>query len=390
MKKELTRVFFHHGENSAVGWYRVVQPMRAVTKNKLARVVTLDFEPGREVADIPVDSLENIIQWSDVAVFSRLGNPRALSAPGAIKQTYHIPVLMELDDLPMEMNDDSWAFSQYRSDNPMGGTDAAYWAIKQMELSDGIIVTNDYLRMRIEKLVPKKRVHVIPNCVDTKLFKNKKSDIITIGWQGGSNHVRDLELIREPILKILKEFPNVRFQTFGHQPAWTIGVKGCKHQTWVHFDKYYKTLGDLGLSIGVAPLVDNAFNRCKSNLRWLEYSALGIPTVASRVGPYQCIRDNVTGYYANDPHEWYTKLRTLIQRQALRKRIGDNAHRTVKRSFNPDIWAAYYAKLFRFYAAQFARTARASGIKPVRQLSTREAFQGRTDPRPEESTPFPV
>ena len=37
---------------------------------------------------------------------------------------------------------------------------------------------------------------------------------------------------------------------------------------------------------GLAPLEDTPFNRAKSDLKFLEYSALGLPTVASRVTPY--------------------------------------------------------------------------------------------------------
>jgi hypothetical protein len=39
--------------------------------------------------------------------------------------------------------------------------------------------------------------------------------------------------------------------------------------------------------IGIAPIADNTFNDSKSELKWLEYTALGVPTVASDVGPYK-------------------------------------------------------------------------------------------------------
>lgn len=376
-RSELLRIFAHHAQNSAVGWYRIIQPTRAITKQKLARVVTIDFRPGEPLTTIKTDELDRVIQWADVALFSQLDNPVSLATAGSIKMTYNIPLLMELDDLPMELNDDSWAFSQYRQDNPMGGADASYWALKQMQLSDGIIVTNEYLKMRVEKLLidrPSKRVWVMPNTVDVGLFKNRPNKTITIGWQGGSNHVRDLELVRPAILRILKENPLVRFQTFGYQPAWTVGARGCKHERWVTFDKYYKTLGNLGLTIGIAPLVDNAFDRCKSNLRWLEYSALGIPTVASPVGPYQCIRNNATGLYAHDEHGWYTTLTALIKRPKTRARIATNALRTVRRSYSPYVWAKRYVQCFNFYAAKFARSAREQHLPPAPRTPTPVSF----------------
>jgi hypothetical protein len=39
--------------------------------------------------------------------------------------------------------------------------------------------------------------------------------------------------------------------------------------------------------VGIAPLLDTPFNRCKSNLKLLEYGAVGLPTIASNVTPYK-------------------------------------------------------------------------------------------------------
>ena len=48
---------------------------------------------------------------------------------------------------------------------------------------------------------------------------------------------------------------------------------------------YPHKLADLDLDFALAPLVDNEFNRCKSNIKWLETSAVGVPLLASRIDP---------------------------------------------------------------------------------------------------------
>jgi hypothetical protein len=63
--------------------------------------------------------------------------------------------------------------------------------------------------------------------------------------------------------------------------------------------------------LGIAPLVDNAFNRLKSDIKVLEYTAMGLPVVASSVEPYS---DADQAILCN-PSEWYPTLRTLIQDQ---------------------------------------------------------------------------
>ena len=53
----------------------------------------------------------------------------------------------------------------------MSSADASYWGVKQMELSDGIITTQEYLKAKIQKLAPRKKVHIIPNCIDLDKLK---------------------------------------------------------------------------------------------------------------------------------------------------------------------------------------------------------------------------
>ena len=67
----------------------------------------------------------------------------------------------------------------------------------------------------------------------------------------------------------------------------------------------------------VAPLTDNSFNRGKSDLKLLEYGALGLPVVASAVGPY---RDTKLSFvrFANNRQQWIEQLTSsLTETQSL-------------------------------------------------------------------------
>jgi hypothetical protein len=57
----------------------------------------------------------------------------------------------------------------------------------------------------------------------------------------------------------------------------------------------------------VAPLIDNEFNRCKSNIKWLEMSALGIPMIGQNICTYNKFTDQVFTT-ADDIEEWIDKL----------------------------------------------------------------------------------
>ena len=55
----------------------------------------------------------------------------------------------------------------------------------------------------------------------------------------------------------------------------------------VPFLDYPAKLASLDLDLAVAPLEHNRFNEAKSNLRVLEYGALGVPAVCSDIEPYR-------------------------------------------------------------------------------------------------------
>ncbi len=112
---------------------------------------------------------------------------------------------------------------------------------------------------------------------------------------------------------------------------------------WVSIDKYPQLTKDMNLDIGIAPLRDNPFNRGKSNLRWLEYSALKIPTVASRVEPFKCIEQGKTGFLATELEEWEQLLEMLIVSSEIRKETGEGAYIKVKKDFNAEKWGVRYA-----------------------------------------------
>jgi spore maturation protein CgeB len=89
----------------------------------------------------------------------------------------------------------------------------------------------------------------------------------------------------------------------------------------------------MGWDIGLAPLLDIEFNRCKSHIKWMEYSMSKTPVLASRVYPYyekidnkDVIVDGKTGFLFSDENEFKTKLKKLILDIELRKKIGDNAY----------------------------------------------------------------
>lgn len=88
----------------------------------------------------------------------------------------------------------------------------------------------------------------------------------------------------------------------------------------------------------IAPLeAQNPFCRAKSELKYVEAGAVGIPTVASDTPAFRtAIEDGLNGCLVRDPETWRQALRTLIEDAGERHRMGSEAQRHVAGCYGPE------------------------------------------------------
>ena len=80
------------------------------------------------------------------------------------------------------------------------------------------------------------------------------------------------------------------------------------------------------LDVCIAPLADDAFNRCKSDIKYLEAAAVEVPVVASPVGQLgESIRHGINGLLAPGPAAWADALSSLMDDPGLRRRLATAA-----------------------------------------------------------------
>lgn len=210
-------------------------------------------------------------------------------------------------------------------------------------------------------------VHVIPNHIDGALLdvERPRRDRVTVGWAGGDSHERDLEMVKPHLRRFFDRNPDVDLHTIGwgsqrapHEfpkhmrasvrpnPLHTLRLP-YRHSGWSpKVTDYYSKID---FDIGLAPLVPSVFNRSKSAIKALEYAALGIPVIASDVGPYQdFVEDGVTGFLVRRDHEWCARLRDLTNDADMREAMGAAAKEkakawTIQNGWK--LWADAYATL---------------------------------------------
>lgn len=206
--------------------------------------------------------------------------------------------------------------------------------------ADIVTVSTDKLREMLLDI--NSNTVVIPNYLDDKLWRlnppkpiGNEGTPIVIGYMGSTSHEPDLKIITSALSTLLEKFPNkLRYHFWGIRPpdeleflsqvSWT----PAKTYNYSSFSDYFqKQRAD----IFVAPIVDNLFNRCKSGIKFLEYTTLGAAGVFSNLEPYNSIiTHGHDGFLANSEQEWIEYLSDLIENDQLRIKIAAQAQDTIK------------------------------------------------------------
>jgi glycosyltransferase involved in cell wall biosynthesis len=224
-----------------------------------------------------------------------------------------------------EMDDDIWTVHS-SNEMALGYRDPVLQRRFEdnIRVADAVTVTSNHLAEIVSKFNP--NVYVIPNCIDFALLSYQKpaTERLTVGWAGGSSHKQDFEAVKSGLRSFLKRNPDIDMHFIGQSYAEEVGRPDARFTGWsVNLVEY---LQNIDFTIGLAPLAFHRFNRSKSDLKFLEYSALGIPVVASDFGPYaESVIHGVTGFLVSRPHEWSQYLRDLVNDEAMRTEIGINA-----------------------------------------------------------------
>ena len=197
-------------------------------------------------------------------------------------------------------------------------------------------------------LVFNQNVIVIPLALDERLIIQRKpgrsrkpfnAKRKIIGYMGTLTHDDDLEMVLPALESICKKYPDeIEIQIIGgigristkqdlsNLPVYYIEPEQEENE-YPLFMLWYTS--KINWDIAIAPLNDNRFNRSKSDIKFLDYSAIGVPGVYSKVPAYfSSIQHLETGWLAgNQVDSWINALETLLNDDELREKLARNASR---------------------------------------------------------------
>ena len=191
-------------------------------------------------------------------------------------------------------------------------------------------------------LMPLRRdIVVVPNGIDERLWQHPapvsppfREGSLRILCMGTATHDDDFAIVAPALTRLRDDFGDsvtidmLGFSSRGDLPPWInrLSTPPLAALSYPGFVSWITS--QPGWDVGLAPLADTPFNRCKSPIKTLDYAALGLAVLASDIDVYRgSLADGPGGILVpNDTASWYTALSWLLRNTALRRRLAQGAH----------------------------------------------------------------
>jgi len=299
------------GAGSYVAWaYRVAQPLEALSMAGRASCAYASFEGDKKEHMPSIVEMERI--QADVLLLYNTLHDHSLDSVRQYRNRSNMFMVFGQDDLLFAVPPKSSCFKRVYKD------------IKKrlrtcLSMMDRLVVTGEPLADELSGFISD--IRIVPNDLDARFWGSLESRRgcgvkPRVGWAGAMQHLGDLEVLADAVCETADE---VDWIFMGMCPDFLKPYVKEVHD-YVPFNAYPETLAKLNLDLAVAPLERNRFNRCKSDLRILEYGAMGWPVIATDIEPY---RDAPVHLVTNQTRAWVNAIRDHVHDPDANWKAGD-------------------------------------------------------------------
>jgi glycosyltransferase involved in cell wall biosynthesis len=217
-----------------------------------------------------------------------------------------------------------------------------------------ITTTTDVLAERWAQEIDRP-IEVVPNFVGDQHFLRtpRNSEGIVVGWVAGLEHVADARRLRiaEVLRNVMAKRPEVRVVTVGLR----LDLDPARYTHHKHIPLHQ--LGEYvrRFDVGIAPLSDIPMSYARSDVKIKEYSAAGVPWLASKRGPYLPLAPKHGGLLVEDD-AWEAAILELVGSKWKRLQLRRCAERWA-RSQRIDKHVGLWEAVWQEAAAMAARAA---------------------------------
>jgi GT2 family glycosyltransferase/glycosyltransferase involved in cell wall biosynthesis len=180
-------------------------------------------------------------------------------------------------------------------------------------------------------------VLVVENGLDERLWgvappAPPRRGPVRILFMGTATHDADFAIVEGALARLHAAFAErvsidlIGISSRGDLPSWVNRVGMPVHAT-TSYPGFVNWITQQHWDIGIAPLADTPFNRCKSAIKALDYGALGLPVLASDRAVYRgTLADGPGGWLLPDDEDaWFVSLTRLVRDVGLRLHLSDGA-----------------------------------------------------------------
>jgi hypothetical protein len=248
-------------------------------------------------------SIPKAITWAelsgtDIFYMQRPQSPADIAALQMAKN-FNIPVWVDYDDLLHEIPQYNPGWKYYKkTGEPLGRI------VEAITAADIVTVSTPAIRDYYLKY--NKNIYVIENAHNDYRYPLSvvKDTIDSVNWRGSNTHRGDILSVADYIFNTAKEFPQWQFLFIGND-LWYITdmnrIKRCIQIDECDPIDYFYFIREWKAAIQINPLLDNAFNRAKSNIVWFEGTYAGSATIVPDLPEFR-----LPGAITYDPNDGKT------------------------------------------------------------------------------------
>lgn len=301
----------------------VVQPL-----NRLAAKGRITWKLVQEADVTAVD-----IARSDVLLFQRNHNKKVMPW---LKLAKHLGkgVIYDLDDNFFALAYHDHFFRVFQS------TETRLCVRELLKEADLVKVTSEFLKdisLKYNSNVELIHYSIDPTLIEQRPRRQRDPGQIVIGYAGTIHRDRDFHQVLPALRKIVREYGNrIVLEFVDYVPEELKGHAQVRTTDNIrNYQDYINHLWERNWDIALAPLELNDFNSAKSPVKFRDYGVCRVAGVYTDCAAYRPYVTNMeTGILVEpNPDQWYEALKTLIENEALRVRMGDMAYQVVLEKF---------------------------------------------------------
>lgn len=361
------------------------QSLASLRYGAAAHALNWEILPGKEGTNTIYPEL---IQQADVVLIQR-DFPRFFPAYRHIlkeAQDAQKPLIYDMDDLLIALPEGHPNQRDY--EDALGGI---LFAILS---ADQVVVSSPLIRDILLPIQPNTTYWptVLPDALwPIKPPESPKPDVpLKIGYMGSISHMPDLELLITPLCQVVNRLEqDVELHFWGcPPPAELVSCATTIHHPGVedYADFANSFSSNAQADIWLAPLQPGLFKRCKSPIKFWEYSAVGGVGIYSDIDPYQSVVEHgENGLLAKTEEDWITAVIQLATHPDLRLKLARNAQQKLK---NEGLLSTQLQAWEAIYTMQKGETAVPPSAALLSQTLLRYSaqIQQRSDERHQETT----